>query len=822
MPGDRRDAELFATDDPAADEASAAGGYALVAPEQGVDVEGGLTYAVPATLADLAEGERVVVPLGRNDRPTPAYVLRRTSELPDELAGQRIHIKPVLRRDGSHVALTPDLVRLARWIAGYYVCPLGMVFRSMLPAAVKHGTGRVTRTLVEPVPTAETEGLTALQHAVLDAAVELGRPTEIKALADAAGAKTTGPVKALIDKGVLRAGSSDAVVSDLDLRAQQEAPPPTPVQLNLGQEAALAHLTEWLGNGFSVNLLHGVTGSGKTEVYLRAIEGMLARRRDEVTEGCTDGVSALPSPSPDLSVSPPLPPPGIIVLVPEIALTPQTVGRFIGRLGAERVAVLHSGLTAAQRHQQWRRIRDGTAHVVVGARSAIFAPLADPRLIIVDEEHDPSYKQDQLPRYHARDVAIKRAQLLGIPVVLGSATPSLESYCNATREDSGSSAWHLIELPERVPGAVLPRVQIIDLRQERRARRGVHLISQRLEQALRAVLDDHAPRPTAHGPSQAILLLNRRGFANYIACPDHRCGWLMTCDHCDVTTVYHKDASLPAGGVVRCHHCLAEQALPKQCPECGKKLTVFGLGTQRVEEELARKFPGVESIRMDSDAMKTGRHYHEALEKFREGGARVLLGTQMIAKGLDFPGVRLVGVISADTSLHMPDFRAAERTFQLIAQVAGRAGRRSEPGLVVVQSFNPHDPAVTLAAAHDYRGFAERELGVRREMRLPPIARMARVVVRHKDHTRVFELATQLAGQLNQANAALGLGVRLRGPAACAIARLADHHRMQIELLADPPDAASKLQRLLVALRNREALVSDATYAIDVDPVALL
>jgi primosomal protein N' (replication factor Y) len=362
----------------------------------------------------------------------------------------------------------------------------------------------------------------------------------------------------------------------------------------------------------------------------------------------------------------------------------------------------------------------------------------------------------------------------------------------------------------------LPKVEIVDFTQERRKRyeytgkAGVHLLSIRLEAAIKQTLDAKAG---------TLLLLNRRGYANYIACPDHHCGWMMKCDYCDATMVYHKDATLPDGGYLHCHHCTAKQMLPKWCPLCGKKVTVFGLGTQRVEEELARKFPTARLLRMDSDSMRGARDYEASLDRFRSGQIDILLGTQMIAKGLDFPNVRLVGVISADTALHMPDFRASERTFQLVAQVAGRTGRGSEPGTVIVQTFSPDDPAITLAARHDYETFAARELNLRSEMGLPPVTRMARIVVRDKDHVRCVAQASALATHLNEANAALALHVRIRGPAACPISRIAEFYRMQIEMIA--ADAAT-LQKLLTALRNARLLKSDQHTAVDVDPVDLL
>jgi primosomal protein N' (replication factor Y) len=780
-------------------------GYANVALEQGVDVGSGLTYGIPRHLAPIAVGERVIVPLGRGNKPIAGTVV----ELRDTAGHDRI--KAIVSRDPQGISLPPDLIDLARWMAGYYCCPLGMVIGTMLPAAVKHGTGSIVQTLVE-LPDALPDPLpklTKLQQAVLNAARQRrdeGEPrVSVRELADLAGARTVAPVKQLVDKKLLTVTQAQLVRSEWD---DWMTPPGSPAHapgspapgnsgnggetsassltLNDHQALAVRRLADTVHAGFQVHLLHGVTGSGKTEVYLRVIEHLLKGQ-----------------PAGDK-------PRGAIMLVPEIALTPQTAARFLARFG--RVAILHSGLTAAQRHEQWRRIRNGEADIVVGARSAIFAPHPNVGVIIVDEEQETSYKQDQLPRYHARDVAIKRGQLLNVPVVLGSATPSLESYFNATTR----GRYHLLSLPQRVGGMQMPKVQIVDMIEQRRIRGGVHLISTLLEDLLGHTLRQQG---------QAILLLNRRGYANYIACPDHRCGWMKMCEHCDATMIYHKDQALPAGGLVRCHHCTAEQMLEKLCPLCGKKITVFGLGTQRVEEELTRKFPKARVLRMDSDAMRTGRDYHASLQRFAAREVDVLVGTQMIAKGLDFPNVRLVGVISGDTSLHMPDFRAAERTFQLIAQVAGRAGRSMDagkPGLVVVQSFNPDDPAITLAAAHDYEGFAARELALREQVGLPPYARMVRIVIRDRDHVACAQQARTLADHLIRYNHQMGEPARLRGPAPCPIGRIAEFYRQQIELLAPDPGGAAALQKLLTALRNDRLLVSDAGTAVDVDPVSLL
>jgi primosomal protein N' (replication factor Y) len=858
--------DLFGNE-PADDHAITAGRFAQVALEQGIDAApAGLTYRVPDKLADLKVGDRVLVPLGRGNQSVSGYI----TELLEACDVPAAKLKPIAGRDPHDVGLPPDLIELARWIAAYYVCPLGMVFAAMLPAAVKRGAGIRHDLYVKPPEGAPPPHaidpargkLSKLQRAVYEVALQHPDALEIKHLADLAGARSITPVKQLIAKGLLQQHRQQVVRAAWSDALRQFADYP-PIMLNDAQRRALDALLARIPTGFGVHLLHGVTGSGKTEVYLQLIEHVLHQSAGAADRG--SGPSKIQNPKSPTAW------PGAIILVPEIALTPQTVARFLGRFSIEKVAVLHSALTAAQRHEQWRRIRDGQARIVVGARSAVFAPLDHLGLIIVDEEHESSYKQDQLPRYHARDVAIRRAQLLGIPVVLGSATPSLESYFNALGfgadgkaaggrrqaegaddQESGAShhpssishhpqlppkpAWHYLHLPQRVAQLQLPKVELVDLREERRKRMeytgkgGVHLLSVRLEVVLRQTLE---------AGGQAMLLLNRRGYANYIACPDHRCGWMMTCAFCDATMVYHKDARLPAGGLLRCHHCEAEQLLPSLCPVCSRKVTVFGLGTQRVEEEITRKFPGLALpvddgtgvqtqelpgagagiVRMDSDAMRSGRDYEAVLEAFRKGQVKVLLGTQMIAKGLDFPNVRLVGVISGDTALHLPDFRAAERSFQLIAQVAGRAGRGEHPGRVIVQTWNPDDPVIQLAAKHDYAGFAARELALRAAAALPPIARMARIVVRDKDHVACHERAAVLFNHLRAAAARLDVRVRLRGPAPCPIARIAEFHRVQIELVAA---AAASLQRLLTDLRNSRLLISDARTAVDVDPVDLL
>ncbi len=775
-----RGPSLFKPDEPP--RATHAGPFVRVALERGLDHPDGLVYAVPAGGSPPLIGARVEAPLGRGNTPTAGYVI----EVLRDAASAGINparIKPVTRALGG--GLPPDLVELARWMARYYCCPIGMVFASMTPAAVRKGIGVVKRTMLQPAPDARRlASTTPLPPTAQEAWNKVERlldeasrwPIEPRDLARAVGAPTLGPINRLIRAGLLEETSREMVRAAWDDQPVYEAPRFAPSD---EQRVALDRI-ESTPDSFAVHLLHGVTGSGKTEVYLAAIERVLAR-----------GESA-------------------IVLVPEISLTPQTAGRFLSRFGTQGVAVLHSGLTQAQRNQQWSAVASGAARVVVGARSAIFAPTPGKvGLIVVDEEHDTSYKQDQLPRYHARDVAIKRAQIEGRPVLLGSATPSLESFHNATE-----GRYTLSTMKTRPGGMKLPRVLVVDLIEERRKRpwteRHVRLLGPTLEGALRKTLADGA---------QAILLLNRRGYANYICCPDHRCGWVLTCEDCDATMVFHKDRRLERGGTVRCHHCLAERMLPSSCPMCERKASVFGLGTQRVEEELVRELPELISgdtlLRLDGDTMRAGRDYFTALERFREGRARVLLGTQMVAKGLDFPGVRLVGVVHADTAINLPDFRAAERTFQLVSQVAGRAGRSGTPGIVVVQTLEPNSPAIRHAARHDYEGFAREELSQRREAALPPSTRMARIVVRDED----FTAASARAADLEAALAAHTAKVFVRGPMPCPLSRIAGKHRIAIELTSQ---RATDLQAALTALRNLGLVKSDESTAVDVDPVAML
>jgi len=481
-----------------------------------------------------------------------------------------------------------------------------------------------------------------------------------------------------------------------------------------------------------------------------------------------------------------------ILLVPEIALTTQTLERLIQRL--PRVAVLHSGLTDAQRAFYYQQILGGGASVVVGPRSAIFAPTRKLGLIIVDEEHEPTYKQDTTPRYHGRDVAVKRAALADVPIVLGSATPSLESLQNVK-----SDKYEMLRLPKRVRGLEMPKLQIVHLRRE--LQRGkIELIGRTLTQKMAAALDRS---------EQIILLMNRRGYASYVFCP--KCKWEMVCEHCTRMMVFHQATQL-----AMCHYCQHTQTLLDYCPACKGKLLLFGMGIQRIEDELDRKFPEAKVARMDSDTMTSPKQFKKVFEEFSQGKLDILLGTQMVAKGLDFPRVSLVGVVSADTSLSIPDFRAAERTFQLIVQVAGRAGRAQVPGEVVVQTLHEEEPAIQFALNHDYDGFANYELNPRKQMHLPPFARMIRFVIRHEKIERAEEGAKMLADRLRKL---LPDGVSMMGPMPAGVLKIRKQFRFQIMLMS----ARAGLVQQIISPRMAELTGHiPAEIITDVDPISLV
>jgi len=704
------------------------------------------TYGVPKKLLpDLKPGQRIRVPFRTQTRVGYLVAIEESSDVPET--------KDILAVVDREPLVPPDLLHLARWISSYYGCALGEAIQAMLPGGVRKRRPRtkvVVRTGSGDLPARARKAA-----AVFDALARFDRPPAVKRLLDTAGT-TRAALRTLERAGLVRIEDDER---EEELDAERPVAPDVPPALEPPQRAALDALRpDLLAPRFHVHLLLGVTGSGKTEVYLRAIEETLRTGRQA------------------------------IVLVPEIALTPQTVRRFRARFA--RVAVLHSAQAEAERRRAWQRIRRGEADVVIGPRSAVFAPVARLGLVVVDEEHETSFKQETVPRYHARDVAIVRARDAGCPVILGSATPSLESYANGRR---GRYALH--RLPGRAGGYPLPPVEVVDLSQE-----GSHLFSRRLRVAVADAV--------AKG-GQVILFLNRRGFSTIVVC--ERCRHTLGCPNCASTLVFHK-------GRLRtvCHLCgHAAKATPK-CPEChAPALKYIGSGTERVAEEAADAWPGVKLVRVDSDSVR-GERLEDALESFRRGDARLLVGTQMVAKGHHFPDVTLVGIVNADTALHLPDFRANERTFSLIAQVAGRAGRGDRGGRVIVQTFNPRHYAIETAARHDYEGFATAELEERALLGLPPERRCALAVLSATEEPDARTAAQRVADAVRSQLA--GGMVELRGPAKAPIERVRGKWRYMVLLLSK---SAGALARACAAARGAR-VPRRVDLVIDIDPAAVL
>jgi primosomal protein N' (replication factor Y) (superfamily II helicase) len=724
-------------------------------------------YFVPDPLRGAAEiGRRVQVPLGKGNRLVAGYCVR----LENRPVGRR-RLKPLHSVIDRQSLLSPAMLRLTRWIADYYLCDWASVLDAVVPAGVRLGAGTRMATLLSVDGEAAKRlaalaiKLTPKQLEVLKILTAAKQPLGPGELARAARC-TQAPIAALRRKGLIRSHTGR-----VDTQRLQEPAPAREkhLVLNPDQERALRAILEAMNSRrHQTILIHGVTGSGKTEVYIQAIQEVIHFGRQA------------------------------IVLVPEISLTPQTVERFRQRFGA--VAVLHSHLSDAERHWHWQRIAAGEVSVVVGARSAIFAPTPNLGLIVLDEEHESSFKQESVPRYHARDVALARAAAEEIPLVLGSATPSLESW---RRAQTGEYA--LVEMPRRVLDRPLPAVGTIDLRGEK-MRGGLSrgAIGRQMFSAVSAALDEGG---------QVILLLNRRGFSTHIQCP--ACGHVVRCPACDIALTHHRTQQ-----IALCHYCDYEVPAPATCPACNfAGIRYSGLGTQRLEAEVRARFPNVLALRMDTDTMQAHGSHQRALGAFRAGKVRILLGTQMIAKGLDFPNVTLVGVINADTALHLPDFRAAERTFQLVTQVAGRTGRGPKGGRVLVQTFSPDHPAILAAARHDYAAFAAAELPMRQMLRYPPFSSMIRLVVRGPVEPVAAEFAKYIAERLEAALTERHADARVLGPAPCPFARLKGKYRFQIQVQG--PEG----EPLRTAVRQATADIEppeDVQWIVDVDPVEML
>lgn len=798
------------------------------------------TYSVPGPLRyRVAIGMRAIVPFQKRVE-TGAIVA-----LSDETDFVETRALIDLPDDGPFYS--PDMLELCRWIAEYYCCSWGEALHCAVPSGI------AVRTKVRYVLEREQlrEGRYSERQRKVIAELHRRGPLTEKQLAKAVGATAlSNTLRSLTARGLVRAEPvaaepsvsmatetrvrlvEEAIPSTADLeKLQRRAPRQAAVLLDLinnepersatalyekhGVDSTVLRQLERRGlltrferefyrtpdihedgrgankhvlnadqqgafdmiadaistNAFHTFLLQGITGSGKTEVYLQAIEHALARERSA------------------------------IILVPEISLTPQTVGRFKARFRSD-IAVLHSGLGAGERYDEWRRAQRGEVRIVVGARSAIFAPLPRLGIIVVDEEHDTSYKQGETPRYHARDVAIMRAKMNNAVCVLGSATPSVESYYNS---ESGKSTR--IVLHRRATSALLPEVEIVDMRSANREAGAQLMLSRRLE-------DEIGVRLQQGG--QVLLLLNRRGFSPFVLCP--KCGWCAECPDCNVTLTYHAK-----GAFLACHYCNGRRAVPLVCDECHfNPLLFLGMGTQKVEDYLQQSFPSARIERMDADTTSGKGGHAKILGRLAAGEIDVLVGTQMIAKGHDYPGVTLVGVIHADTGLAMPDFRAAETTFQLLTQVAGRAGRGDKPGRVIIQTFRPHHYAVQAAAQHDYAAFYEREIQERARAKYPPFRRMANLMVECEDPEEAGRLAGVLHRIAREQAAALGYeGIELLGPSPATIRRLKRMYRWNLGVLSKSPKRINTLCRATRDAYTARSDTAKSKLKIDLDPYGI-
>jgi primosomal protein N' (replication factor Y) len=732
-------------------------------------------YAIPPELAGQVDvGSRVQVPFG------PRKVLGVVTAVAEE--SDQTKLKFIIKVIGAQTLVTPRVLELARWIADYYCCPPEIALKSVLPEAVrKEEAGWRERLFVRVLPlVGEFPKLPKRQREVWNIIEERRELPlqELLALADT----TAATVRRLEDHGLVAISNQ---ISERDPYANEQIMPTKQLVMNPAQAKALATIIAAMevartpkGSPPSTSnaqpstfLLHGVTGSGKTEVYLQALDYALSQGK------------------------------GGIVLVPEISLTPQTVERFKARFShgpnQTLVAVLHSHLSAGERHDEWHKIRQGRARIVIGARSAIFAPVEPLGLIIVDEEHEHTYKQEEAPRYHARDVAVVRGQREGAVVVLGSATPSLESFYNCK-----NGKYSLLELPERADNAKLPLVRVVDMRQTARKEKGIPIFSPQLKEAIQQRLERK---------EQTILFLNRRGYSSSLECP--KCGFVAECPNCSISLTYHRRDQKLA-----CHICGHTAKVPTACPKCqNPAIRYAGLGTEKVEDILTKLFPNARLRRMDSDIMKRKEDYRRVLGEFRTGKVDILVGTQMIAKGLHFPNVTLVGIIFADMALHQPDFRAGERTFQLLTQVSGRAGRGDVEGEVFVQSFTPFHPAIQHARRHDFGGFYEQEIEFRKELSYPPFARIALLTLKGRNEQKVQFAAEHLRRELEKLTADLK-GTILLGPAPAPLLRAETFYRYQLMLrVRQMPELSRRLAKLMTTL----VLPEDVTAAVDIDPVSL-
>lgn len=650
------------------------------------------TYAVPEGM-QIVPGQQVLVPFGARRREGFVVSLSDQCDLPPE------KIKPLIGALQDYPVVLPELMQLADWMHERYLCNLVDALRLMIPSEMRNGRVHIrTKRFVRLIWKEEQIEAFIRANRRAERQAELLRMLQRGEME--ASALNPSALKALREKGAVE-------IYEAEMRRKPavlaEAASAQDFELMPGQQRAIAAINAAMDDGGGRFLLNGVTGSGKTEVYIRCIRHALAQGR------------------------------GAIVLVPEIALTPQMVSWFHARFGSS-AAVLHSGLSAGERFDEWRRIRFGEARVVVGARSAIFAPMENIGVLIVDEEHENTYQSESRPRYDAREIAWRRAACNRAALVLGSATPSIASFMRAMPGVRPENRLELLEMRQRVQNRPLPEVELVDMRGE--FERGNHSVfSGKLTQAMQQCL--------AAG-EQAILFINRRGHSTFVSC--RKCGYVVKCGQCDVSMTYHQTENL-----LKCHYCGQTLPPPKVCPQCGSAyIKYFGAGTQRVAEEARRLFPEARIVRMDVDTTREKNAHERILRRFRSGEANVLIGTQMIAKGLDFPNVTLVGVIAADMTLNLPDYRSAERTFQLITQVAGRAGRAEKAGRVIVQTYDPDHYGIRMAAAQDYRAFYRRESAYRKSALYPPYTEIVRIVYSGKEEQAVQAAAEADERRMNE------------------------------------------------------------------------
>ena len=712
------------------------------------------TYAVPEGL-DVRVGQQVRVPLGGGR--ADGFIV----ELTEACALEPERVRPLLGARFEEPVLLPEMLDLAAWMRARYNCNLVEALRLMLPSGMRRGSvgARTQRMAHLKDPNATARG--ARQKEALDR-LRAGDAPAAQFSAQALRALEKRGAVEIYRQGVRRAPAA--------LRGDALGDPP----LTRAQRRAVDAVCAALGQGGGRFLLHGVTGSGKTEVYIRLVRAALQA-----------GKSA-------------------VVLVPEIALTPQMVMWFHQRFGAD-AAVLHSGLSEGERRDEWLRIRDGEARVVIGARSAVFAPVQRLGAIVVDEEHESSYQSDRRPRYDAREVAWRRAQAAGAVLVLGSATPSVASYMRAMPGVREENRLTLLELPERVGGRPLPEIEVVDMRREfERGNRSI--FSARLSEALRACLDSGR---------QAMLLINRRGHSSFVSC--RKCGHVVKCEQCDVSMTYHQ-----AENELRCHYCGASRPVPRKCPACESPyIRYFGVGTEQVVEEVKRQLPQAVVLRMDADVTRRKDAHAAILDAFRRGEADVLVGTQMIAKGLDFPNVTLSGVVAADMTLNLPDYRSVERTFQLITQMAGRAGRAGHPGRVILQTYEPEHYGIRLAATQDFRAFYLRESAYRRSALYPPFTVIARLVFSAAGEAAAREAALRAEAKLGEF---LDRGghrpdiVQMRA-LECPVGRLRGEYRHQVFLKMYFKADTRSITAYMQLLADEE---TGARAELEVNPTSLL